>query len=193
MITQREAVFKNSYQILSRRRINANKEELKVLITKPKAHWFSRQKKEVVTIVKPIKGGTKWRDQVYLTGGHSYDILDDLLMWMVVYYPMISGAFDFESDMSSAEAADIVDNSTEPTLEPVIEREPVHSDPEPISHESSQHHEIGDHYTSHDSYRHHDIGDSHVSHSSHDSYDSGSYDGGGGGGGDCGGSCGGCD
>ena len=171
MSTQRELVCKNSYRVLSRRKIGANRERVEIEVTEPKAHWFSRQKKEIINIMKPIKGGPSWKEDVWTT----YGIMDDLFLWTVVYYPMISEAFDYNIDTPIVEAAEIIDSSPqEHEVAPIntreseiIEVEPTHHGVyhEPVQHES--------HYESHD-------------YSSHNSYDSGSSDGcdsGGGGGG----------
>jgi len=173
MSTQRELVCKNSYEILSRSKVGKNTEKLVIEVTEPKRHFFSRQKKSIITVTKPIKGGPGWRDRVYFTG--SYDMLDDILMWMVIYYPVISEMFDFNSDASATEMAEITDSSPEKDLEVyAMDAAPERIiDVEPIRSESH-----------HETYHHHDIGDSHVSHDSDSySYDSGSGGDSGGGGG----------
>jgi uncharacterized membrane protein YgcG len=95
---------------------------------------------------------------------------------------MISEVFNFNSDISSVEAAEIVDSSPEVVNDSTRDLEVYAMDAaperiidvEPIRSESH-----------HETYHHHDIGDSHVSHDSGSySYDSGSGgDSGGGGGG----------
>jgi hypothetical protein len=167
--------------------LDNNAEQLEIEITEPKKHFYSRQKKSIVHITKPIKGGQGWKDRVYSNRYVSYNMMDDLFMWMVVYYPMISEVFDFNSAVSTIEVAEIIDNSPHEH-----EMNPIDTTPEPdresltveSRHKSYESHE------SHESYKTHDIGDHHVS---HDDYSSSSYDSGSSGGGDSGGSCGGCD
>jgi hypothetical protein len=191
MISQRQAVCQNSYVVLSRIKIGANLERVSVEVTQPKRHWFSRPKKEIIRFTKPIYGGQGWRDRVSLDYG-SYSLLDDLLLWVAVYYPMISetsfSEVDPQTQAETIEEASIMDDS------PIeSEKASVDTTPEP-HHESLVVESRSESYESHnhgESHRTHDIGDHHVDHSDYSSHDS--YDGGGGGG-DCGGgSCGGCD
>lgn len=187
MSTQRELVCKNSYRVLSRHKLDNNAEQLEIEITEPKKHFYSRQKKSIVHITKPIKGGQGWKDRVYSNRYVSYNMMDDLFMWMVVYYPMISEVFDFNSAVSTIEVAEIIDNSPHEH-----EMNPIDTTPEPDreSLRVESRHESYESHESHESYKTHDIGDHHVS---HDDYSSSSYDSGSSGGGDGGGSCGGCD